>query len=129
MLQFRYFISSFYFLHNHLPFPHIIPFLSLISPLHIILLFRPESYFSSIMFFHHQTLTSTPLYHYIVFFPHRVSVPSALQGLIDHIDRDLTFALETEHGTYDVCTYSCFYLHHEVLQICLDISSIAVRYA
>ena len=25
-------------------------------------------------------------------------VPSALQGLIDHIDRDLTFALETEHG-------------------------------
>ena len=27
-------------------------------------------------------------------------VPSALQGLIDHIDRDLTFALETEHGKY-----------------------------
>lgn len=25
-------------------------------------------------------------------------VPSALQGLINHIDRDITFALETEHG-------------------------------
>ena len=31
--------------------------------------------------------------------PH--TVPSALQDLIDHIDRDLTFALETEHGTYE----------------------------
>lgn len=109
MLQFRYFISSFYFLHNHLPFPHIIPFLSLISPLHIILLFRPESYFSSIMFFHHQTLTSTPLYHFTVFFPHRVFSPVSAPGA-DRSHRPRPHIRTRNRTRYVRCLYLLMFL-------------------
>ena len=49
-------------------------------------------------------------------------VPSALQQLIDHIDRDLTFALETENGIQrsDVVDYE------EVKQGLIDIISFVV---
>ena len=36
--------------------------------------------------------------------------PTALQGLIDHIDRDLTFAIEIEHGAQRLVAQRLYYL-------------------
>jgi hypothetical protein len=86
------------------PYPYIIFFRSLILPLHFILLFLPSSYFSSVIFFHHQTLTSIPLYHFIIFFHHRVSSPLGAPGA-DRSHRPRPH-IRTRNRTWYVCTYA-----------------------
>ena len=64
-----------------------------------------------LLFFFFFFLLSYLFYSFLYF---HYSVPSALQGLIDHIDRDLTFALETEHGKY-THTYTHTDIHATLL--------------
>ena len=120
------FPSSLHFLHSLLRYLTciLLPYLIIFFHHHIFnsLTLLPCSLLSLLLILLHHHISLPPFLSLLPYL-----VPSALQGLIDHIDRDLTFALETEHGTY-TCTYTHVYIHHEVSQICLEIKWIPVAF-